>query len=101
MFLRYTRSERAHNALLSKRVLHQFRYEHTICWPPSPFEGGVVVVLDDRWFHFTNHIATIVVLASHFVAYTIGYTRWIRSVSHPYVPFREDKDRQYVASSTT
>lgn len=40
-------------------------HEQMIPWSHSPFEGGVVVVIDDRWLHFIDHLFTSVTLTSH------------------------------------
>lgn len=90
MFLEYMWLRKHH---VSNRVLW---HKQTISRLPPPFKGGVVVVIDERWLLFVDHLFTSVTLASHPSTFAIGYIQLFVSVSHPYILPRTEKiDHMY------
>jgi len=42
------------------------------------FEGGVGVVIDDKWLHFVSHLVTSVTLATHAYVYPVRCMQWFK-----------------------
>lgn len=68
-------------------------------WDLSPLEGYVVIVIDDRWLHFVDHLINSMPLASHPSSCPIRYIYWFRLMSHPYILLGTNEDWSYLYSN--
>jgi len=68
-------------------------YKQTDSQPPITYEDGVLSVIDDKWLHFVDHLATGVTLTTHWSSCAARYVCWLRFVLHPYILYGVKEDQ--------
>ena len=75
--------------LRPKRVVRQMGYIQTV--PPPPVRDSLTGTdIDDRWVHFSDHVAPTGELCVVLGQVAPDYMEWFFQISHPFVTLTED-----------
>jgi len=67
-----------------ERVLCQFRYIQSI--PPPPVSASLSYDdMDDRWMHFSDHVAAVGDICVMPRQVSADYMEWFFQISHPFI----------------
>ena len=92
LFSGYIRWGHVFHKHLPERVLRQYGYVQTIPAPPRDYRAPPVTPqqMDERWMHFSAHLAQTGHVARYASECAAGYIEWYYSISHPFIIPPED-----------
>ncbi|XP_047166760.1 protein MAINTENANCE OF MERISTEMS-like [Vigna umbellata] len=81
---------------LPERVLRQFGFQQSIPRDPPVVANADILVTDDVWLHYRDHVVRGVSVSRFPSDCVDGYLAWFRIISHPYI-IPADDDRPSLA----
>lgn len=98
-----------HCQYLPKHVLQQFKFQQWISWYLEVVGDVNIVVIDDAWLHFVDHVTRNLIRASSPFDCVDVYLQWFRRISYQYIIPTANEDwpslaprlRQHIADEVT